>query len=150
MLTELLTDKTIQITDKKLDWEEAIELTAQPLLKEKAIEDKYITAMIGKVKEFGAFINVGDRVALPHARPEDGVNKVGISLLKTNETVYLLDKKHHPIKLFICLAATDNKAHLEALADLTKLLIKKDSLNALLKAETKQEILDVIKEGESK
>ncbi|MFT4186784.1 MAG: PTS sugar transporter subunit IIA [Micrococcaceae bacterium] len=134
MLTELLTDETIQITNEKLNWEEAIELAAQPLLKEKIIEDEYITAMIDRVKEFGAFINVGDRVALPHARPEDGVNKVGMSLLKTNETVHLLDKKEHPITLFICLAAADNESHLAALAGLTKLLIKKESLNALLDA----------------
>ena len=33
--------------------------------------------MIGKVEEFGPFINLGKGIAIPHARPEDGVNEVG-------------------------------------------------------------------------
>ena len=33
----------------------------------------------------GAFIHIGDHIALPHARPEDGVNEVGMSLLKLQQ-----------------------------------------------------------------
>lgn len=38
--------------------------------------------MIQKVESFGPFIHICPDVALPHARPEDGVNQLGMSLLK--------------------------------------------------------------------
>ena len=34
--------------------------------------------MIERVEQYGAFIHIGDHIALPHARPEDGVNEVGM------------------------------------------------------------------------
>ena len=56
-----------------MSWEEAIRLTAQPLLTKGKIKESYIQAMIDKVKEYGPFINIGEYLALPHARPEEGV-----------------------------------------------------------------------------
>lgn len=41
-----------------------------------------IDAMIQKVESFGPFIHICPDVALPHARPEDGVNQLGMSLTK--------------------------------------------------------------------
>lgn len=52
-----------------MSWEEAIRLTAQPLLTKGKIKESYIQAMIDKVKEYGPFINIGEYLALPHARP---------------------------------------------------------------------------------
>ncbi|MDM8214123.1 PTS sugar transporter subunit IIA [Enterococcus hirae] len=148
MLSELLTQDMIQLSDKKLNWTEAIALAAQPLIDNGAIQERYIDAMIDKVKEFGAFIHIGENIALPHARPEDGVNKLGMTLLKTSKPVLLLDDEKHPITIFICLAAVDNETHLRALASLTKILSDKEKLHALLKAESKEEIYQIIQKGE--
>ena len=38
--------------------------------------------MINNVKEIGSYIVIAPKVAIPHARPEDGTNKLGISFLK--------------------------------------------------------------------
>lgn len=145
MLSELITDETIQITDEKLTWEEAIAHVAQPLLDQGKIEERYVTAMIDKVKDYGAFIHIGKNVALPHARPEDGVKELGMSLLKTAEPVLLLENEKHPITLFICLAAVDNEAHLRALMSLTKILSNSKNLENLLTATTKTEIKAILK-----
>lgn len=147
MLNEILDKDTVQVSDEKLDWEEAIALSAKPLVNNGSIEKKYIEAMINKVKEFGAFIHIGEGVALPHARPEDGVNKLGMSLLKMKEPVFLLDDEKHPIRIFICLAAVDNEMHLRALSDLTKILSHKEKLQCLLEAKTQTELLKIINEG---
>ena len=149
MLTELITPEMIQISDQPLAWEEAIRLTAQPLLTEGKIEDQYIDAMINKVKQYGPFIHIGKGIALPHARPEDGVNELGMSLLKVQEPVLLVDDEKHAIQLFVCLAAVDNEAHLRALSSLTKLLSNKENLEALLNASTKEEILSILTKEEN-
>ncbi len=143
MLQELLTPDMIQFSEKEMDWEEAIRMVAEPLQR-KEIEDSYVDAMIDKVKEYGPFIHIGKGVALPHARPEDGVKKLGISLLKVRKPVLLLDDEKHPIYIFICLAAIDNKTHLSALASLTKILSQPEKLDELLKAENKEEILRIL------
>ena len=148
MLSELLTEEMIQLSDQPKNWQEAITFAAQPLLSENKIEESYIKAMIERVEQYGAFIHIGDHIALPHARPEDGVNEVGMSLLKLQQPVDLLDNPAHPISLFICLAAIDNEAHLRALANLTKLLSNKQNLQDLLHASTKEEILAIIRKGD--
>ncbi|WP_279276410.1 BglG family transcription antiterminator [Enterococcus faecium] len=148
MLSELLTEEMIQLSDQPKNWQEAITFAAQPLLSENKIEESYIKAMIERVEQYGAFIHIGDLIALPHARPEDGVNEVGMSLLKLQQPVDLLDNPAHPISLFICLAAIDNEAHLRALANLTKLLSNKQNLQDLLHASTKEEILAIIRKGD--
>lgn len=149
MLTELITPEMIQLNDQPLEWEEAIRLTAQPLVTQGKIEDQYIDAMINKVKQYGPFIHIGKGIALPHARPEDGVNELGMSLLKVQEPVLLMDDEKHAIRLFVCLAAVDNEAHLRALSSLTKLLSNKENLEKLLNAATKEEILSILTKGEN-
>lgn len=148
MLSELLTADMIQLTDRKMGWEEAIDAAAGPLKKKEKINQSYIEAMINKVKDYGPFIHIGKGVALPHARPEDGVNELGMSLLKVDTPVLLSDDEKHPIQIFICLAAIDNEMHLKALASLTRILSNKEKLETLLNASTKEEILEIMTEGE--
>ena len=148
MLSELLTPDMIQLTDRTMGWEEAIDAAAEPLKKKDKIESTYVEAMINKVKDYGPFIHIGRGVALPHARPEDGVNELGMSLLKVEKPVLLSDDENHPIQIFICLAAIDNEMHLKALASLTRILSNKEKLNTLLEATTKEEILEIMTEGE--
>lgn len=149
MLTELITPEMIQISDEITDWETAIRLAAQPMVDSQKIEGRYSEAMIEKVKQYGPFIHIGKGIALPHARPEDGVKKLGMSLLKVEKPVLLLDDEKHAIQLFVCLAAVDNEAHLRALSSLTKLLSNRENLEALLAAATKEEITAILARGEN-
>lgn len=148
LLKELITEDTVTVVDHVEDWKAAITLAANPLLRQGEIEEKYIDAMIQKVEESGPFIHIGPFVALPHARPEEGVNEIGMSILKVDEPVNLLDDVAHPIKLFICLAAVDNDTHLKALANLTNILSDEALLDRLVNAINPEAILEVINEGE--
>lgn len=148
LLKELITEDTVTVVDHVEDWKAAITLAANPLLRQGKIEEKYIDAMIQKVEENGPFIHIGPFVALPHARPEEGVNEIGMSILKVDEPVNLLDDVAHPIKLFICLAAVDNDTHLKALANLTNILSDEALLDRLVNAINPEVILEVINEGE--
>lgn len=145
MLSELLTKDTVKIVNYQENWQSAIKLVAEPLREKHKIDKCYVNAMIQKVNHYGPFIHIGNGVALPHARPEEGVNELGMSLLKINQPVLLCNNQNHPINLFICLAAIDNENHLRALASLTKILSNKEKLNGLLDAETENDILNIIK-----
>lgn len=149
MLEDLITTDTIRFnTDKDVTWQEAIRLSSDLLISKKYIEESYVKAIIDNVHKYGAFIDLGQGIAIPHARPEDGVNQLGMSLLKLKEPVYLLDDPNHAVDIIITLAAIDNQTHLKALSQLTKILSDSEKLGRLKKATTKEEILDLIKENQ--
>ena len=148
MLTDLLTKEKIRFTNKELSWQDAIELAAQPLLDKHEIEERYIKAIIDKVETFGPYIDLGLGIALPHARPEEGVKKLGMSFLRCEHPVKLMDDVKHENKLFIVLAAIDNETHLRALSTLTKILSNKERLSQLLAATNAAEVEQILLEEE--
>jgi ascorbate PTS system EIIA or EIIAB component len=148
MLSELLTQETICFTDEILDWKKAIMEASQPLIQSNKVDKRYVNAMITNVEEVGTYIHIGKGIAIPHARPEDGVNQLGMSFLRTRKPVLLLDQDDHKIDIFICLAAVDSEAHLKALAQLTKILGDKDLLESIKSAETAEQVIEIIKKGE--
>ncbi|GGB58671.1 PRD domain-containing protein [Virgibacillus dakarensis] len=145
MLSDLLTEDMIQFTDKELGWKEAISTAAQPLVEANKVQKRYVSAMVKKVEEVGTYIHIGNGIAIPHARPEEGVNQIGMSFLRTTTPVKLLDKEEHKIDIFICLAAIDNEAHLKALSHLTRILGDKTALKALKDAKTTEDVIKIIK-----
>jgi len=102
--------------------------------------------MIAKVEDFGPFIDLGKGIAIPHARPEDGVNKVGMSMLVLENPIYLLDDPKHEIRLLLCIAAIDNETHLKALSHLTAILRENANVEALLASKSYSDIKNIIKQ----
>ncbi|QDX92708.1 Transcription antiterminator, BglG family [Brevibacillus laterosporus] len=144
MLCELLTRDSIQFIDEISTWEEAIRLAAQPLLKDGSIQDSYIQAMIQNVKDIGPYIVIAPDIAIPHSRPENGVNRVGMSFLKCHKPVAFSEKVEHQVRLFFVLAATDNESHLGALSQLTEVLSDPESLQTLLTTDSIEAVLHLI------
>lgn len=144
MLSDLLNSSTIQIDNNAhMSWEDTIRKAAIPLLKNNSIEDKYVDAMINSVKENGPYINIGQGIALAHSRPENGVNKIAVSLLKTYPAVNLVNESHK-IKLWFVLSAVDNNSHLKVIQQLTELLGNKEKLNHMMSAESVDELVSII------
>lgn len=120
MLKELLPKSHMQQREKVDSWEDAIKIASIPLLEEGIIEESYIENMIDSVNKNGPYIVLMDYFALPHAKAGEGVNRLGMSLLTINHPV---DLKGNPVKVFLVLAAVDTTSHIEALADISKLLM---------------------------
>ena len=146
VLKDLLIEENIQFMDEIGDWTDAIKKVAKPLLTNDSITNQYVDVMIENVETMGPYIIIGEQVAIPHARPEFGVKKLGMSLLKLAEPTYLLGEEQNKVDIFICLAAIDNQTHLKALAQLTTLLSDPIKLELLKKAQKKQDILDLVVE----
>ncbi|WP_164511603.1 PTS sugar transporter subunit IIA [Levilactobacillus cerevisiae] len=145
MLENLLTPRTVQLRQAgNLKWNEAIQEAATPLLTEGKIEQSYIDAMISVVEKNGPFINIGPHIALAHARPENGVNEMGMALMKVDPAIDLVSEEH-PITLFFVLAASDNTKHLEALQELATKLQDEDSFARIENARTVEELVNEFK-----
>ena len=136
MLKEMLKDK-IQIVDSIKDWKEALRVAAKPLLDAKNIESRYVDSIIENVNKNGPYI------VLTHSRPEEGVIKKGMSLLKVKNGVdfYQTEKK---VYLFFTLAAEDADSHQDAIADLADVLGDDDLLKKIIEEDLKpEEILNL-------
>ncbi|MDP4109919.1 MAG: PTS sugar transporter subunit IIA [Bacillota bacterium] len=142
MLNDLISLERIQCVDEVSDWEEALNLAAKPLIDDGSIEPKYIDAMIQMVNRYGPYFILAPGIALPHARPEDGVNKLAMSLLKVNKAV-VFDEEHYA-NLFFVLASADGKTHLEALKQLSHLFMNDDAMQKFLAANNAQELWELL------
>ena len=145
MLKKIL-DSKVNIVDNVKDWEDAIRTAAQPLIADMSITNNYIEAMINNVKKFGTYIVVAPKVAMPHSRPEDGVNKNCLALLKINEGVFFGDETDEEEKVYFIfvLGAVDNESHIETLTQLMDVIDDEDKIEAMVKAESVDEIMELI------
>ncbi|SFF57691.1 transcriptional antiterminator, BglG family [Halobacillus alkaliphilus] len=147
MLNDLLTKKTIQLKDQVPSWEEAIKTAAQPLVDQESIQEEYVQAMINTVHELGPYVVIAPGIAIPHARPEAGVERLGMSFLRLKEPVYFSEKEKHRAQLVIVLAAIDNQTHLKALAQLTEMLSNEDNVEKLIAADDQETIIEIINQS---
>lgn len=135
MLQDILRDSNILLKQECKDWKEAITKSAQVLVTKEVIEERYINAMIKSVEEFGPYIVVGKHLALAHARPEDGVNKLGISVMTLKEPVNFGNPDNDPVKIVFCLAAVDSYSHLNVMKNLIELINDEEKLDKLITAQ---------------
>ncbi|MFC4557638.1 BglG family transcription antiterminator [Virgibacillus kekensis] len=140
-LDELITPSRITLAKSAASWEEAIRLSAGPLLESGHIEPQYVEAIVTYDKD--PYIVIGPNIAIPHASPDDGVNKVAMSLLRLEEGVEFT--ADYSINLVIVIAAVDKQQHLRALMQLLKLAGNEDDRNAIIHAENGEEVFSIIK-----
>lgn len=146
-LWELLTIDTIQVKDEVSDWKQAIAYASRPLLEQQAINDGYVEQMIENVEKYGPYIVVSPKIAIPHAKPDDGAYQLGISLLKLNQPVAFSGQSKHQVNFIVVLATLDNEAHLKALSQLVEIFSTKHTLEILLETSTAQEINSFIRQS---
>ena len=132
MIRDVMQDSHILLNMSPKDWQESIRLVAQPLLKEKYITQNYIEAMVDAVKQYGAYIVVGKGVALAHARPEEGVQKLGLSVMTLKDPIAFGNQENDPVKLIFCLAAIDSKAHLDIMRSIVHIINENWKVNEIV------------------
>ncbi len=145
LLKDLLTEKTIRLNVEVKDWEEAVRIGGELLEKDGAIEHRYIDAMIDSVKDIGPYIVIAPGIAMPHARPESGAKKIGMSLITLKNPVNFGNKENDPVKIVVCLCAVDHSSHLKALSELVELLGDERFISTLLNSSSQDEIFNYIR-----
>ena len=91
LLDSLKENNSIGLKKEAKTWEEAIEACMQPLLDKGTVQRKYVDAIIERTKELGPFYILAPGLAMPHERPEMGVNKSSFSFITLKEPVSFPD-----------------------------------------------------------
>lgn len=146
MLIDKITVADIQLNVQSKNWEDAIEKTSLLLLNRDTIKQSYIDAMIQVVKENGPYIVIGKHIALAHARPECGVNGMGLTFSTLDPPISFGADGLDPVKLVITLAATDSDAHIDLLGEIAEILMDEWRVEALCAASSSEKFLELLKE----
>jgi len=141
-LNQLITPETIVLHERVSTWKEAIYFSSQPLLKNKSITLNYVKAMITQYNEDEPYIVIAPNLAIPHAKPEAGVNQVAMSLLRLEKGV--LFSEECLVNIVIVIAAEDKQKHLPALLQLTQLAECREWINSIIKANSIKAIHDLV------
>lgn len=151
MLKDVIDRKMIELDFLAHDWEEAVRRAGLLLKQGDCVEDQYIESMVRVVKSMGAYIVIGKGIALPHSRSTEGAKKIGISFLRLAQPVCFGHPENDPVDLLFGLSSVDNKSHMHALRDLTKVLSDEDKVKKLREMGSSEEVLDFLaREGDGK
>lgn len=143
-LLNLISDESIALDVEAADWESAVR-RAGALLEDAGVStDAYTQAMVDNVSDNGPYIVIAPGFAFAHARPSEAVLRTGMSWIRLAEPVSFGHEKHDPVDLVVALAATDTSAHTQAMAELARVLGKKDKRAALDSAQTPEEVKAIL------
>lgn len=144
LLSDLINEDVIELNVNATNWEEAVRIGGELLEKNHAVENRYVDAMVHMVRKLGPYIVISKGIAFPHARPEDGVLKTGLSLITLKEGIEFGDKDNDPIRLIISFCSTDAEGHLQALSELVDFIRDEAAVDSVINARSKKEIIRII------
>ncbi|MCG6305821.1 PTS sugar transporter subunit IIA [Vibrio vulnificus] len=122
----LIENNSIKLQAQASNWRDAIKIGTDMLIASGAIEPCYHDAIINSVEELGPYICIAPNLALPHARPENGVNRTAFALV-TLETPIYFDGEDEPVDVLITLAGSSCDEHMEGLMEVTQVLDDEES-----------------------
>lgn len=115
----LIENQSVKLQQRVANWQEAIKMGTDLLVASGAVEPRYYDEIVSKVKELGPYIILAPGLAMPHARPEDGVKRTAFALVTLAEPVYF-DGDDTPIQVLITLAGSDSDQHIQGIMEITQ------------------------------
>ena len=147
MLKEsLIENNSIKLNQTAANWEEAIKIGTDLLVVSGAIEPRYYENIISKIKEMGPYIVLAPGLAMPHARPDEGVIRTAFGLTTLAQPV---DFDGEQISVLVTLAGSDSDTHMEGIMEITQIFDDPDSedgvnIQKFLDCKTQEDVLAVI------
>ncbi|GMA46492.1 BglG family transcription antiterminator [Tetragenococcus muriaticus] len=147
MIQDILEDEHIILQADANDWQDLIQIVSQPLIKDETITQQYVQAMIQSVNDFEPYIVIGKHLALAHARPEDGANKLGLSVATVKDPVRFGNTENDPVKIIFCLSAVDSFSHLNIMKYLVQLINDEEKTKQLDEVTTIEDFKKILLNG---
>lgn len=133
MITQLLTEDRILIVDEVSDWQDAVSRAVSPLIADGTVNESYFNAIVESTNANGPYYILAPGIAMPHARPETGVNRNGLAFLLVRNGVFFPDE-NEAVKLHFLLAASDSNQHIELITQLSELFCNDEDMAELFQA----------------
>ena len=142
-LKKIFTEKNIALDFEFDNAIEAIKKGGDLLFESGITTEIYTDEMIKSYKKLGAYMVISPGIAVPHARPNYGVLKTGISFIRLKTPIYFGNKENDPVKLIFCIAGATNDNHIEIIQSLSEILFDKKLMEKIINSKTKGEFLSL-------
>ncbi|TKI08514.1 PTS sugar transporter subunit IIA [Martelella alba] len=144
----LIDNNSVLLQATAADWRDAIRLGTDMLVASGAVTPDYPKAIIRSIEEHGPYVVIAPQFAMPHARPEDGVNRTAFALVTLASPV-VFDGENAPVDVLITLAGSTSDEHMQGLMQVTQVLDDPASdtginLDKLRQCRTKEDVWRVI------
>lgn len=137
-------DGIVISTESNLTVNDALAVTCSKLLEQGKIEPSYLEAIKAKHAEIGAYYVLAPKIAMPHARPEDGVNEAALQITVFKNGVDLESEDNGDVYFSVTLAAMDSDSHIQTIVALAELFQNEDDIDAIIAAESTEEISKIL------
>ena len=146
--TAFIENNSIRLGLTAKDWQEAVKLSVDPLIESGAVLPEYYDAIIASTKEHGPYYILTPGMAMPHARPEAGVQRDAFSLITLTEPVTFTDGKE--VSVLLTLAATSSAIHASvAIPQIIALFELDSAIDRLLACKTPEDVLALVDESKN-
>ncbi len=141
----LARNNSIHLNAEAETWQDAVKIGVDMLVAADVVEPRYYQAILDSVAHFGSYFVIAPGLAMPHARPEEGVKKTGFALVTLKNPLRFNDEDNDPVDILITLAAVDANAHQEiGIMQVVNLFEDEANFNRLRACKTAQQVLDLI------
>ncbi|EDL55826.1 MULTISPECIES: PTS sugar transporter subunit IIA [Vibrio] len=145
-IMNLIGDNGIVIShETSLSVDAALDITCSKLIEQGKVEPSYLEAIKVKHKEIGAYYVLAPKIAMPHARPEDGVNEQALQITVFKNGVDLESEDNGDVYFSVTLAAMDSDSHIQTIMALAELFQNDEDVDAIIAADNEAAIVEILK-----
>lgn len=149
VLQTIVEKKHYRFIKEEVTWQEAVRLSTESLVEDGSVEPDYYKQIVSCIEQYGPYVVFEHMVAMPHSQMDaKEVHKTGIGFMVSKKTVDFgvdEDGEKKEAKLFFTIAACNPEEHLENIGQLMGIFANEPLLDALMEAETPEDILEAEK-----
>lgn len=138
-IKNLIREDHIQIVESCNHWQEAVQIAAEPLLRDHLIEERYVERVIQEVSQLGTYMVIVPEFAFVHAGAKDGVINDCMSLLILKKPLVFGDHEQKIVKSIVLFGINDKNA--TPLLDLVDILLNGSNIRILTSEEITKDII---------
>ena len=139
-----------KFVDRVDSWQEAVKLSCESLAATGYVSDNYYQQIVDCIEKYGPYVVFEHYVAMPHSQEgAEGANQTAVGFMRVKEDVDFgkdEDGEDKIARLFFTLAAANPDEHLDNINQLMNIFCNEELLDALMAAETPEDILQAEKD----
>ena len=131
------------IQETPANWKDAVKQAGQALLETGSITKHYVEQIIHQTQQYGTYMFIVPGLMLAHGRPEDGCNRLDVSVTMFKEPVAFSEKQQASV--IITLAVIDQESHLNILKDIMTVFSIDERVKAIVDFDTAEKVFEYMK-----
>ncbi|WP_323703270.1 BglG family transcription antiterminator [Mammaliicoccus sp. Dog046] len=142
-LKDVLPERYIHVESKASSRDEAIQMSVQTLVDAGDVNKQYGEDIMHHLDKFGPYMVIGPNIALLHSNFDHVNVPVSMAITQFKDGIDFGHDRFDPVKVIVVLATSHPKMHLNALGQLSRILMDEKMRNAFIEG-SKENIIKTI------